>query len=76
MQAGPKLDLHFTIRRYRDIAYASSDDPMYRRAGRDRLIEEHVQRQKLRRLESAFDLTAIEEGEDAARRRIIVRNFG
>ncbi|MFO1115586.1 MAG: adenylate/guanylate cyclase domain-containing protein [Beijerinckiaceae bacterium] len=38
VQAGLKLDPHFTIRRYRDIAYASSDDPVYR-AGRDRLIE-------------------------------------
>jgi TolB-like protein len=36
--AGLSLDPHFTIRRYRDVTFANSDDPTYR-AGRERLIE-------------------------------------
>ena len=36
--AGLALDPRFTIRRYRDVTFANSDDPTYR-AGRERLIE-------------------------------------
>jgi TolB-like protein len=38
VNAGLALDPGFTIRRYRDVTYANSDNPTYR-AGRDRLIE-------------------------------------
>ena len=38
VSAGLALDPHFTIRRYRDVTFANSDDPTYR-AGRERLIE-------------------------------------
>jgi predicted RNA polymerase sigma factor len=38
VNAGLALDPRFTIRRYRDVTYANSDDPTYR-AGRERLIE-------------------------------------
>jgi TolB-like protein/Tfp pilus assembly protein PilF len=38
VKAGLALDPRFTIRRYRDVTYANSDNPTYR-AGRDRLIE-------------------------------------
>jgi TolB-like protein/Tfp pilus assembly protein PilF len=38
VNAGLALDPRFTIRRYRDVTYANSDDPAYR-AGRERLIE-------------------------------------
>ena len=38
VNAGLALDPRFTIRRYRDVTYANSDNPTYR-AGRDRLIE-------------------------------------
>jgi TolB-like protein len=38
VKAGLSLYPRFTIRRYRDVAYASSDNPTYR-AGRDREIE-------------------------------------
>jgi TolB-like protein len=38
VHTGLALDPRFTIRRYRDVTYANSDDPTYR-AGRDRLIE-------------------------------------
>jgi TolB-like protein/Flp pilus assembly protein TadD len=38
VNAGLALDPSFTIRRYRDVTYANSDNPTYR-AGRDRLIE-------------------------------------
>ena len=38
VNAGLALDPRFTIRRYRDVTYANSDNPTYR-AGRERLIE-------------------------------------
>ena len=38
VNAGLALDPRFTIRRYRDVTYSSSDNPTYR-AGRERLIE-------------------------------------
>jgi len=38
VSAGLALDPHFTIRRYREVTFANSDDPTYR-AGRERLIE-------------------------------------
>jgi TolB-like protein/class 3 adenylate cyclase/Tfp pilus assembly protein PilF len=38
VKAGLALDPRFTIRRYRDVTYANSDNPTYR-AGRKRLIE-------------------------------------
>jgi TolB-like protein/class 3 adenylate cyclase/Tfp pilus assembly protein PilF len=38
VNTGLALDPSFTIRRYRDVAYANSDNPTYR-AGRERLIE-------------------------------------
>ena len=38
VKAGLALYPRFTIRRYRDVTYASSDNPTYR-AGRDREIE-------------------------------------
>jgi tetratricopeptide (TPR) repeat protein len=38
VNAGLALDPSFTIRRYRDVTYANSDNPTYR-AGRKRLIE-------------------------------------
>ena len=38
VNAGLGLDPGFTIRRYRDVTFANSDDPTYR-AGRERLIE-------------------------------------
>jgi hypothetical protein len=38
VNAGLVLDPRFTIRRYRDVTYAISDNPTYR-AGRERLIE-------------------------------------
>jgi TolB-like protein len=38
VNAGLALDSRFTIRRYRDVTYANSDNPTYR-AGRERLIE-------------------------------------
>ncbi len=38
VNAGLVLDPRFTIRRYRDVIYANSDNPTYR-AGRERLIE-------------------------------------
>jgi TolB-like protein len=38
VKAGLGLDPRFTIRRYRDVTYANSDNPTYR-AGRERLIE-------------------------------------
>jgi tetratricopeptide (TPR) repeat protein len=38
VSAGLGLDPRFTIRRYRDVTYANSDNPTYR-AGRERLIE-------------------------------------
>jgi hypothetical protein len=38
VSAGLALDPHFTIRRYRDVTFANSDNPTYR-AGRERLIE-------------------------------------
>jgi TolB-like protein/Tfp pilus assembly protein PilF len=38
VSTGPTLDPRFTIRRYRDVTYANSDNPTYR-AGRERLIE-------------------------------------
>jgi TolB-like protein len=38
VSAGLALDPRFTIRRYRDVTFANSDDPTYR-AGRERLIE-------------------------------------
>ena len=38
VNAGLALDQRFTIRRYRDVTYANSDNPTYR-AGRERLIE-------------------------------------
>ena len=38
VNAGLALDPRFTIRRYRDVTYAISDNPTYR-AGRERLIE-------------------------------------
>jgi TolB-like protein/class 3 adenylate cyclase len=38
VNAGLALDPRFTIRRYRDVTYANSDNPTYR-AGRQRIIE-------------------------------------
>jgi TolB-like protein/Flp pilus assembly protein TadD len=38
VRTGLALDPRFTIRRYRDVTFANSDDPTYR-AGRERLIE-------------------------------------
>jgi tetratricopeptide (TPR) repeat protein len=38
VNAGLALDPRFTIRRYRDVTFANSDNPTYR-AGRERLIE-------------------------------------
>ncbi|NVN88735.1 MAG: adenylate/guanylate cyclase domain-containing protein [Rhodopseudomonas sp.] len=38
VNAGLALDPRFTIRRYRDVTYAYSDNPTYR-AGRERLVE-------------------------------------
>jgi TolB-like protein len=38
VNAGLALDPRFTVRRYRDVTYANSDNPTYR-AGRERLIE-------------------------------------
>jgi TolB-like protein len=38
VNAGLALDPRFTIRRYRDVTYANSDNPTYR-TGRERLIE-------------------------------------
>jgi len=38
VNAGLALDPRFTIRRFRDVTYANSDNPTYR-AGRERLIE-------------------------------------
>jgi hypothetical protein len=38
VNAGLALDPRFTIRRYRDVTYANSNNPTYR-AGRERLIE-------------------------------------
>jgi TolB-like protein len=38
VNAGLGLDPHFTIRRYRDVTFANSNNPTYR-AGRERLIE-------------------------------------
>jgi len=38
VNAGLALDPRFSIRRYRDVTYANSDNPTYR-AGRERLIE-------------------------------------
>jgi Flp pilus assembly protein TadD len=38
VNTGLALDPRFTIRRYRDVTYANSDNPTYR-AGRERLIE-------------------------------------
>ncbi|MGY3032042.1 TolB-like protein/class 3 adenylate cyclase/Tfp pilus assembly protein PilF [Bradyrhizobium sp. USDA 4354] len=38
VNAGLELDPGFTIRRYRDVTHANSDNPAYR-AGRERLIE-------------------------------------
>ena len=38
VQAGIALDPGFTIRRFRDVTYAISENPTFR-AGRDRLIE-------------------------------------
>jgi tetratricopeptide (TPR) repeat protein len=38
VNAGLALDPHFTIRRYRDVAYSNSDNPTYR-AGHERLVE-------------------------------------
>ncbi|WP_024519365.1 adenylate/guanylate cyclase domain-containing protein [Bradyrhizobium sp. Tv2a-2] len=38
VNAGLALDPRFTIRRYRDVTFANSDDPTYR-AGRERSIE-------------------------------------
>ncbi|WP_157282560.1 adenylate/guanylate cyclase domain-containing protein [Bradyrhizobium yuanmingense] len=38
VNAGLALDPRFTIRRYRDVTHANSDNPVYR-AGRERIIE-------------------------------------